>query len=99
MEENRIRPIDDVRIEVRDEKGREVDVYQGSGYNTVEQAVMAAYESSARMPLDIRDYVFTVRNLTTDTTPTTTCASCPRNAPERVRRQPLPGCRAMRPPA
>ena len=67
MGENRIRPIDDVRIEVRDEKGREVDVYQGSGYNTVEQAVMAAYESSARMPLDIRDYVFTVRNLTTDT--------------------------------
>ncbi len=61
---NRIRPADDVRIEIHDDEGKLVDAYQGSGYNTVEEAIMAAYEGAAHAPLDIRDYIFTVANLT-----------------------------------
>lgn len=63
--ENRIKPIDDVRVEIIDDEGKKVDAYQGSGYHTVEEAVMAAYEGTADAHLDARDYVYVVKNLTT----------------------------------
>lgn len=64
---NRLQPIDDVRVEITDINGKTVSAYQGSGYHTVEEAVMAAYEGGPDNLLDIRDYTFTVRNLSTGT--------------------------------
>lgn len=66
MKENRIRPIDDVMVEMYfDDKL--VDTYQGSGYHTVEEAVRTAFEGSEREYVNIEDYVFRVINLTDST--------------------------------
>lgn len=43
MTENRIRPIDDIRIELYDDNGM-VDAYQGSGYHTVDEAIRNAFD-------------------------------------------------------
>ncbi len=64
---NRLQTIDDVRVEINDINGKTVSDYQGSGYHNVEEAVMAAYEGGPANLLDIRDYTFTVRNLSTGT--------------------------------
>lgn len=66
MSNNRLRPIDDVRVEM-DYNGKEIDAFQGSGYNTIQEAVRTAYEASKRTDLNIEDYVFRVTNLTTGT--------------------------------
>lgn len=62
MTENRIRPINDVLIEIY-EDGKKVDTYQGSGYHTLDEAVQTAYEASDRTHLPIEDYAFRVTNL------------------------------------
>lgn len=67
MRTNRITPIDDVRVEIINSDGKVVDVYQGSGYHTVSEAIMGAYEGTAFAHLDARDYVYNVVNLTTGT--------------------------------
>lgn len=64
---NRIAPIDDVRVEIINNDGKVVDVYQGSGYRTISEAIIAAYEGTAYAHLDARDYVYNVVNLTTGT--------------------------------
>ena len=66
MENNRIHPTDDVRVEFWFD-GKEIDTWQGSGFHAVSQAVNAAYDGSERANLNIEDYVFTVKNLTTGT--------------------------------
>ena len=84
---NHIRPVDDVRIEIYDDEAKLVDAYQGSGYHTIEEAIMAAYEGATHAPLDIRDYVFNVTNLTDHTS-----ARYRMNAHDHVRilAEPLP---------
>lgn len=67
MNTNRIRPIDDVKVDIYF-NGEKIDGYQGSGYHTVEEAVTAAYESSDRTRLGDEDYVYRVTNLTTGST-------------------------------
>ena len=62
MAANRIRPTDDVLVELYLE-GKEVDTYEGSGFHTVDEAVRSAYESSKREYVNIEDYVFRVTNL------------------------------------
>ena len=52
MKNNRIKPIDDVRV-VLEYNGKEKDAYQGSGFHTVEEAVEAAYDSTDKGHLDI----------------------------------------------
>lgn len=64
MENNRLHPIDDVRVELWFD-GKMIDAYQSSGFHTVSEAVAAAYESTDRANLNIEDYVFTVKNLAT----------------------------------
>lgn len=66
MKNNRIKPIDDVRV-VLEYNGKEKDAYQGSGFHTVEEVVEAAYDSTDKGHLDIEDYVFLVKNLSTGT--------------------------------
>lgn len=66
MENNRIYPIDDVRVELWFD-GRMIDAYQSSGFHTVSVAVSAAYESTDHANMNIEDYVFTVKNLATGT--------------------------------
>ena len=65
MTENRIRPIDDIRIELYDDNGM-VDAYQGSGYHTVDEAIRNAFDG-VRSEMNIEDYVFKVISLTTGT--------------------------------
>lgn len=62
MAANRIRPTDDVLVEMYLE-GKKVDTYEGSGFHTVDEAVRSAYESSKREYVNIEDYVFRVTNL------------------------------------
>lgn len=62
MAVNRIRPIDDVLVELYLE-GKKVDTYEGSGFHTIDEAVRSAYESSKREYVNIEDYVFRVTNL------------------------------------
>lgn len=62
MAVNRIRPIDDVLVELYLE-GKKVDSYEGSGFHTIDEAVRSAYESSKREYVNIEDYVFRVTNL------------------------------------
>lgn len=62
MAVNRIRPIDDVLVELYLE-GKRVDTYEGSGFHTIDEAVRSAYESSKREYVNIEDYVFRVTNL------------------------------------
>lgn len=66
MAVNRIRPIDDVLVELYLE-GKKVDTYEGSGFHTIDEAVRSAYESSKREYVNIEDYVFRVTNLTEHT--------------------------------
>lgn len=66
MAANRIRPTDDVLVELYLE-GKEVDTYEGSGFHTVDEAVRSAYESSKREYVNIEDYVFRVTNLAVHT--------------------------------
>lgn len=61
MAVNRIRPIDDVFVELYLE-GKKVDTYEGSGFHTIDEAVRSAYESSKREYVNIEDYVFRVTN-------------------------------------
>lgn len=67
MPTNRLHPSDDVRVEIFDPDGKEIDAYQGSGYRNVSEAVSAAYEGSDRTHLEIEDYVFRVTDLASDT--------------------------------
>lgn len=60
---NRITPIDDIRVEIY-ENGRKVDAMQGAGFHTVEEAIRNAYEGSLQEN-PIEDYVFSVENLST----------------------------------
>ncbi len=62
MAANRIRPTDDVLVELYFE-GKKVDTYESSGFHTVDEAVRSAYESSKREYVNIEDYVFRVTNL------------------------------------
>lgn len=62
MNANRIRPTDNVLVEIYLD-GKEVDAYEGSGFHTVEQAVGNAFDNSERSDKDIEDYVFRVTNL------------------------------------
>lgn len=62
MAVNRIRPIDDILVELYLE-GKKVDTYEGSGFHTIDEAVRSAYESSKREYVNIEDYVFRVTNL------------------------------------
>lgn len=62
MAVNRIRPIDDVLVELYLD-GKRVDTYEGSGFHTIDEAVRSAYESSKREYVNIEDYVFRVTNL------------------------------------
>lgn len=62
MAVNRIRPIDDVLVELY-LGGKKVDTYEGSGFHTIDEAVRSAYESSKREYVNIEDYVFRVTNL------------------------------------
>lgn len=62
MAVNRIRPIDDVIVELYLD-GKKVDTYEGSGFHTIDEAVKSAYESSKREYVNIEDYVFRVTNL------------------------------------
>lgn len=62
MAANRIRPIDDVLVELY-LGGKKVDAYEGSGFHTIDEAVRSAYESSKREYVNIEDYVFRVTNL------------------------------------
>lgn len=64
MTVNRIRPADEVMIEIYDPEGRKVDTHEGSGYHTVEEAVRDAYNASAHTPLVPDDYVYRVSDLT-----------------------------------
>lgn len=66
MAVNRIRPIDDVLVELYLE-GKKVDTYEGSGFHIIDEAVRSAYESSKREYVNIEDYVFRVTNLTEHT--------------------------------
>ena len=66
MEANRLKPIDDVRIEMYAD-GVLKDAHQGSGYHTVQQAIEAAYNGIRANSLNIEDYVYVVKNLTTGT--------------------------------
>lgn len=66
MTDNRIRPADDVRVEL-DFGGQKLDAFQGSGFHTVDEAVHAAFHASRRPDLNIQDYVYKVTNLTTGT--------------------------------
>lgn len=66
MENNRIHPADDVRVELWF-NGKEIDAWQSSGFHTVSQSVRAAYEATDRANLNIEDYIFTVKNLATGT--------------------------------
>ncbi len=61
MAVNRIRPIDDVLVELY-LGGKKVDTYEGSGFHTIDEAVRSAYESSKREYVNIEDYVFRVTN-------------------------------------
>lgn len=62
MTANRIRPIDEVLVEFYYD-GKKVDIYEGSGFHTVEEAIQNAYDGSARANVNIEDYVFRVTNL------------------------------------
>lgn len=62
MAANRIRPTDDVLVELYFED-KKVDTYEGSGFHTVDEAVRSAYESSKREYVNIEDYVYRVTNL------------------------------------
>lgn len=66
MENNRINPIDDVRVEIY-EDARKVDAMQRSGFHNVAEAVEAAYEGSRATRNPIEDYVWRVINLSTGT--------------------------------
>lgn len=68
MESNRLYPEDDVRVEMYFGHDPEpVDVWQGSGFHKVNEALQAAYEGSRHTNLDIEDYVYRIVNLTTGT--------------------------------
>lgn len=62
---NRLLPQDDVRIELYF-NGKLKDAYQGSGYENIEEAIRAAFEGTDGN-LNIEDYVFEVKDLTTGT--------------------------------
>lgn len=66
MENNRINPSDDVRVEIY-EGAHKVDTIVRSGLHNVGQAVEAAYEGSNATHNPIEDYVWRVTNLTTGT--------------------------------
>lgn len=59
---NRIRPIDDVLVELYFD-GKKIDAFEGSGFHTIDEAVRNAYEASERTNVNIEDYVFRVTNL------------------------------------
>ncbi len=62
MNANRIRPTDNVLVEIYLD-GKEVDTYEGTGFHTVEQAVSNAFDNPERADTNIEDYVFRVTNL------------------------------------
>ena len=62
---NRIHPIDDVRVDIQ--LGDKHDVYEGSGYHTLDEVVSNAFVGSAFRNVNIEDCVFTVINLSRDT--------------------------------
>lgn len=62
MTANRLHPADDVLVELYLE-GKKVDTFEGSGYNTVREAVQSAFECSERPNLNTEDYVFRVTDL------------------------------------
>ena len=66
MMHNRIRPEDQVKIEICFD-GKEIDSFSGSGFHTIEDAVDTAYSESKHCDLDKRDYVYTVENITDGT--------------------------------
>ncbi len=66
MENNRIRPIDDVRVEIY-ELGHKVGAIQRSGFHNVTEAIEAAYLGSRFDLNPIEDYVWRVTNLSTGT--------------------------------
>lgn len=61
MEINRIHPIDDVRVDIL--LGDKHDVYEGSGFHTVDEAVRNAFDGSSFRNVNIEDCVFTVVDL------------------------------------
>ncbi|MBD5174148.1 MAG: hypothetical protein HDT08_05915 [Bacteroidales bacterium] len=63
---NRLYPQDDVRVEIYYD-GKLKDAYQGSGYETIEEAVRAAFEG-VKSNANIEDFVYEVKDLTTGTT-------------------------------
>lgn len=65
MANNRLYPQDDVRVELYYD-GKLKDAYQGSGYETIEEAVRAAFEG-VKSNANIEDFVYYVRDLTTGT--------------------------------
>ncbi|MDE6048321.1 MAG: hypothetical protein K2G09_01320 [Paramuribaculum sp.] len=65
MANNRLHPQDDVRVELYYD-GKLKDAYQGSGYETIEEAVSAAFEG-VKSNANIEDFVYDVKDLTTGT--------------------------------
>ena len=63
---NRLYPQDDVRVEIYYD-GKLKDAYHGSGYDTIEEAVRAAFEG-VKSNANIEDFVYEVKDLTTGTT-------------------------------
>ena len=63
---NRLYPQDDVRVEIYYD-GKLKDAYQGSGYDTIEEAVRAAF-GGVKSNANIEDFVYEVKDLTTGTT-------------------------------
>ena len=66
MEENRIKPIDDVFVEIYEE-GHRIGAIQRSGFHNVSGAVEAAYQGCRANYNPIEDFVWRVTNLSTKT--------------------------------
>lgn len=66
MENNRLRPQDEVKVVMMDTEGNQVFEFKGTGYHKVFEAIMAAYEASG-IDKDARDYAYQVSNLTDGT--------------------------------
>lgn len=64
---NRIRPTDEVRVQIIDTDGRTDGTYSARGFNDIDEAVHAAFKDKMPADADIRDYSYVVTNLTDGT--------------------------------
>lgn len=68
MDTNRLRPADQVKIEVYNNAGKEIAFYLGSGFRDISDAINTAYDNAMAREGDIEDFVFVVTDETEGTT-------------------------------